>query len=108
MTSIAGGKQLTTLNLTHANQQPIFEKDSRKFVTINTHCGFCRYTPSALRCSHRPGDLSKDHEYDTARADCPVPALLYAKSTLALDGILAYVIDVTSSDKIVTSVYKLV
>lgn len=66
MTSIAGGKQLTTLNLTHANQQLIFENDYA------------------------------------------VPALLYAKSTLALDGILAYVIDVTNSDKIVTSVYKLV
>ena len=44
LTSLAGGKTFTKLDLAHAYQQVELEKDSRKFVTINTHKGLFEYT----------------------------------------------------------------
>ena len=39
LASLAGGKKTSTLDLSHAYQQLLFEEDSRKFVTLNTHRG---------------------------------------------------------------------
>ena len=44
LTSLAGRKTFTKLDLAHAYQQVELEKDSRKFVTINTHKGLFEYT----------------------------------------------------------------
>ena len=40
----AGGQQFTTLDLTHAYNQLLLDKESRKFVTINTHKGLYQYS----------------------------------------------------------------
>ena len=42
--TLAGGKQFTTLDLSHAYNQLIMDEESRKFVTINTHKGLYQYT----------------------------------------------------------------
>ena len=42
--TLAGGKFFTKLDLTHAYQQLILDKDSRNFVIINIHCGLYCYT----------------------------------------------------------------
>ena len=44
LTFLAGGKTFTKLDLAHAYQQVELEKDSGKFVTINTHKGLFEYT----------------------------------------------------------------
>ena len=42
--TLAGGKKFTTLNLSHAYNQLILDKESRKYVVVNTHCGLYHYT----------------------------------------------------------------
>ena len=42
--TLAGGKQFTTLDLSHAYNQLIMDEESWKFVTINTHKGLYQYT----------------------------------------------------------------
>ena len=37
LASLAGGKKFTTLDLTQAYQQMVLDKDSQKYVTVNTH-----------------------------------------------------------------------
>ena len=41
--NLAGGKKFSKLDLSHAYQQVLLEPGSRKFVTINTHCGLYQY-----------------------------------------------------------------
>ena len=42
--TLAGGKHFSTLDLSHAYNQLQLDKDSRKYLTINTHHGLYRYT----------------------------------------------------------------
>lgn len=39
-----GGQKFTKLDLSHAYQQVVLDKDSKQYVTINTHLGLYRYT----------------------------------------------------------------
>ena len=41
--TLAGGKQFTKIDLTHAYQQMNLEESSRELVTVNTHKGLYRY-----------------------------------------------------------------
>ena len=43
LADLAGGKEFTKLDLTHAYQQVLLEPESQKYVTINTHRGLYRY-----------------------------------------------------------------
>ena len=42
--TLAGGKQFTKIDLTHAYQQMNLEESSRELVTVNTHKGLYHYT----------------------------------------------------------------
>ena len=42
--TLAGGKKFTTLDLFHAYNQLILDKESRNYVVVSTHCGLYRYT----------------------------------------------------------------
>ena len=44
MARLAGRQKFSKLDLSHAYQQILLDKDSRKFVTINTHLGLFQYT----------------------------------------------------------------
>ena len=44
MARLAGGQKFSKLDLSHAYQQILLDKDSRKFITINTHLGLFQYT----------------------------------------------------------------
>ena len=41
--TLAGGQKFTKLDLSHAYQQVLLSKDSRQYVTINTHKGLYQY-----------------------------------------------------------------
>ena len=41
---LSGGQKFSKLDLSHAYQQILLDKESRKYVTINTHLGLYRYT----------------------------------------------------------------
>ena len=41
--TLAGGKQFTTLDFSHAYNQLVLDEDSQELVTINTHRGLFRY-----------------------------------------------------------------
>ena len=41
---LSGGQKFATHDLTHAYNQLVLDKDSRKYVTINTHKGLYQYT----------------------------------------------------------------
>ena len=43
-TTLSGGQQFTTLNLTHAYNQLLLDDDSHKYVTINILKGLYHYT----------------------------------------------------------------
>ena len=44
LASLSGGKSISKLNLAHAYQHIELHKESRKYVTINTHKGLFQYT----------------------------------------------------------------
>ena len=44
LTTLAGGKQFTTLDLSSAYQQMLLEPSSYQYVTINSHRGLYQYT----------------------------------------------------------------
>lgn len=43
-TKLNGGQTFSKLDLSQAYNQIVLDKDSRKYVTINTHQGLYRYT----------------------------------------------------------------
>ena len=62
LTSPAGGKTFTTLDLAHAYQQVELDKDSRKFVTINTHKGLFEYTRLPFGVASAPAVFQRTME----------------------------------------------
>ena len=44
MAGLAGGQKFSKLDLSHVYQQILLDKDSQKFMTINTHLGLFQYT----------------------------------------------------------------
>ena len=52
---LAGGKLFTKLDMSQAYQQIVLDKDSRKFVVVNTHRGLFQYNRLPFGVSSAPG-----------------------------------------------------
>ena len=61
-THIAGGEQFTTLDLDRAYQQLVLDKESRKYVVINTHQGLYQFNRQPFGVSSAPGIFQKTME----------------------------------------------
>ena len=59
MTSLTGGQKLSKLDLSAVYQQMPLDEESRKFVTINTHWGLCRYTRLPFGIASAPALFQK-------------------------------------------------
>ena len=57
--TLAGGKQFTKIDLTHAYQQMNLEESSRELVTVNTHKGLYRYTRLPFGVASAPAMFQK-------------------------------------------------
>ena len=62
LTSLAGGKTFTKLDLAHAYQQVELEKDSRKLITINTHKDLFEYTKLPFGVASAPALFQRTME----------------------------------------------
>ena len=52
--SVAGGKEFTKLDLSHAYQQLLLDQESKKYTTINTHKGIFQYNRLPFGVSAAP------------------------------------------------------
>ena len=57
--TLAGGKQFTTLDLSHAYNQVVLEDSSRKILTINTQRGLYQYTRLPFGVASAPAIFQK-------------------------------------------------
>ena len=57
--TLAGSEKFTKLDLSHAPLQLPLEEESRKYVTINTHCGLYEYTRLPFGISSAPATFQK-------------------------------------------------
>ena len=57
--TLASGKYFTTLDLSHAYNQIQLDKDSKKYLTINTHCGLYRHTRLSFGVASVPALFQK-------------------------------------------------
>ena len=57
--TLAGGKQFSILDLSHAYNQLILDEESRKYVVINTHCGLYAYTRLPFGVASAPALFQK-------------------------------------------------
>ena len=57
--TLAGGKKITTLDLSHAYNQLELDEGSRKYVTINTHRGLYRYRRLPFGVASAPAIFQK-------------------------------------------------
>ena len=60
--TLAGGKQFTKIDLTHAYQRMNLEESSRELVTMNTHKGLYRYTRLPFGVASAPAMFQKTME----------------------------------------------
>ena len=60
--SLAGGKQFTKLDLSHAYQQIELDKQSRQYVTISTHRGLFRYNRLPFGVASAPSIFQRTME----------------------------------------------
>ena len=61
-TKLAGGKTFTKLDMSQAYQQLVLDKESRKYVVINTHRGLFRYNRLPFGVSSAPGIFQRTME----------------------------------------------
>ena len=61
-TKLAGGKTFTKLDMSQAYQQLVLDKESRKYVIINTHRGLFRYNRLPFGVSSAPGIFQRTME----------------------------------------------
>ena len=59
MARLAGGQKFSKLDLSHAYRQILLDKDSQKFVTINTHLGLFQYTGVPFGIASAPALFQK-------------------------------------------------
>ncbi len=57
--TLAGGKQFTTLDLSHAYNQLVLEDSARNYLTINTHRGLYQYTRLPFGVASAPAIFQK-------------------------------------------------
>ena len=67
MSNLAGGLRFSKLDLNQAYLQIVLDKDSRKYVTVNTHKGLYQYKKGTLWNSHCPSPIPTQHGYNSAR-----------------------------------------
>ena len=60
---LAGGQKFSKIDLTRVYQRMVLDKESREFVTINTHMGLYRYTCLPLGVASAPAIFQ--HTMDT-------------------------------------------
>ncbi|XP_038139940.1 uncharacterized protein K02A2.6-like [Cyprinodon tularosa] len=60
--SLAGGKQFSKLDLSHAYQQIVMDEESKKYLTINTHRGLFTYNRLAFGVSSAPAIFQRTME----------------------------------------------
>jgi len=60
--ALAGGVKFSKIDLTQAYQQMVLDKDSRMYVTINTHRGLFRYTSLPFGISSVPAIFQRTME----------------------------------------------
>ena len=59
---LSGGKRYTKLDMSQAYQQIVLDKDSRKFVVVNTHRGLFQYNRLPFGVSSAPGIFQRTME----------------------------------------------
>lgn len=57
--TLSGGKLFTKLNMSHAYQQLLLDKDSKEYVTINKHKGLFKYNCLVFRVASSPGSFQR-------------------------------------------------
>ena len=82
--NLAGGKQFTTLDLSHAYNQLVLEDSSRKFLTINTQRGLYQYTRLPIGVASAPAFFQKIMDtilQDLQRVICYIDYILVTGTT---------------------------
>lgn len=59
---LAGGKQFTKLDMSHAYQQIQMDDQSKKYLTVNTHCGMFTYNRLPFGVSSAPAIFQRTME----------------------------------------------
>ncbi|XP_063049093.1 uncharacterized protein K02A2.6-like [Engraulis encrasicolus] len=60
--TLAGGKQYSKLDLSHAYQQIVMDEESKKYLTVNTHRGLFTYNRLAFGVSSAPAIFQRTME----------------------------------------------